>query len=191
MDGIITELDDPALIARAQSGDLAAFEEIVRRHQRPILRFCRGMLGHGPDAEDAVQDVMVTAWRRLPTLRSAEAASTWLYRIARHSCIDIIRKRRPDGGDPVEAEDRQTSSESSRHLDAGPAEETETQLALVELWRFVAVMPLAQREAWMLREIQGLSYQKIADITGGTLATVRGRISRARTTLAERMDPWK
>ncbi len=64
-------------------------------------------------------------------------------------------------------------------------------MALAELWQFVAAMPLAQREAWVLRELQGLSYQEIADITGGTLATVRGRISRARTTLAERMDPWK
>ncbi|MGP5731978.1 RNA polymerase sigma factor [Arthrobacter rhombi] len=191
MDGTITELDDPVLIVRAQSGDLAAFEEIVRRYQRPLLRFCRGMLGRGPDAEDAVQDVMVTAWRRLPTLRSAEAASTWLYRIARHSCIDLLRKRQPDGGDPAEYEDRQTPSESSRRPLAGPAEDAETQLALAELWRFVATMPWAQREAWMLREIHGLSYQEIAAITGEKLATVRGRISRARITLAERMDPWK
>lgn len=191
MDGTITELAEAALVARAQSGDLEAFEEFVRRHQRPILRFCRGMLGRGPDAEDAVQDVMVTAWRRLPTLRSTEAASTWLYRIARHRCIDTIRKRRPDGGDPASQEERQTISESSRRPDSGPAGDTETQLALAELRLHLATMSVAQREAWMLRELQGLSYQEIATITGETLASVRGRISRARITLAERMDPWK
>lgn len=191
MEGTISDLSDPALVARAQSGDLEAFEEFVRRYQRSILRFCRGMLGRGPDAEDAVQDVMVTAWRRLPILRSTEAASTWLYRIARHRCIDTIRKRRPDGGDPAEQEEQQTISESSRRPVSGPAGDTETHLALDELRGHLATMPVAQREAWMLRELQGLSYQHIAEITGEKLATVRGRISRARVTLAERMDPWK
>lgn len=182
---------DAALVARAQSGDLEAFEVLVRRYQRGILRFCRGMLGNGPDAEDAVQDVMVTAWRRLPTLRAAEAVSTWLYRIASHRCIDTIRKRRPDGGDPAEREAGQTASESGRRPAAGPEGDTETRLALADLRRHVAALPVVQREAWTLREIHGLGYQEIADITGEPLATVRGRIARARTALAERMDSWK
>lgn len=191
MNETITALADPALVARAQSGDLDAFEELVRRYQRGLLRFCRGMLGNAPDAEDAVQDVMVTAWRRLPTLRATEAASTWLYRIASHRCIDTIRKRRPDGGDPAEHEELRTDSEAGRISQAGPAGEAETRLALDALTRHLAALPVAQREAWTLREVQGLGYQEIADITGETLATIRGRIARARTALAERMDPWK
>lgn len=183
--------DDTALVARAQSGDLDAFEELVQRYQRGILRFCRGMLGNGPDAEDAVQDVLVTAWRRLPTLRAAEAVSTWLYRIASHRCIDIIRKRRPDGGDPAEREAEQTPSESGRHPSSGPEGAVETRFAMLDLQRHVAALPVEQREAWTLRELHGLSYQEISDICGEPLPTVRGRIARARTALAERMDSWK
>jgi RNA polymerase sigma-70 factor (ECF subfamily) len=187
----VADLSDPALVARAQSGDLDAFEELVRRYQRGILRFCRGMLGNGPDAEDAVQDVLLTAWRRLPTLRATEAASTWLYRIASHRCIDALRKRRPDGGDPAEREAAQTGSEASRRLPAGPEGAAETRLALDALRGHLAALPDTQREAWTLREVQGMSYQDIARITGEPLATVRGRIARARTALAERMDSWK
>ncbi|MCO1337823.1 hypothetical protein BJH93_02795 [Kocuria polaris] len=187
----VDTLHDTTLVARAQSGDLDAFEELVRRYQRGILRYCRGMLGNGPDAEDAVQDVLVTAWRRLPTLRAAEAVSTWLYRIASHRCIDIIRKRRPDGGDPAEREAEQSASESGRLLDTGPEGAVETRLALSELRHHVAALPVPQREAWTLRELHGLSYQDIADISGEPLPTVRGRIARARAALAERMDSWK
>src|SRR5271165_2642981 len=77
------------LLARAVAGDDAAFAALVGVHERPLFRHCYRMLGSGPDAEDAVQDTLVRAWRRLDTFDAAGTFGGWLYRIATNVCLDV------------------------------------------------------------------------------------------------------
>lgn len=180
------------LVARAQSGDPRAFEKILTHYQRGLLRFCTSMLVVPGDAEDVLQEVYLTAWRQLPTLHSPEALGTWLYRIARHRCIDHARKRTPQPRDPQLPESPGTEQAASDARGGeNPESNAETRAAMTELRRFVHELPANQRECWVLKEIHDLSYADIAVIVSEPIATVRGRISRARTTLAERMQPWK
>lgn len=180
------------LVARAQSGDPRAFEKILTYHQRGLLRFCTSMLVVPGDAEDVLQEVYLTAWRQLSTLHAPEALGTWLYRIARHRCIDHLRKRTPQprnlqGPESLAGEIAASDDRSGEN----PESNAETNAAMTDLRRFVHELPANQRECWVLKEIHDLSYADISVIVSEPIATVRGRISRARTTLAERMRPWK
>lgn len=181
-----------AQIARAQSGDPRAFERILQHHQSGLLRFCTSMLVSFGDAEDVLQEVYLTAWRQLPTLQAPEALGTWLYRIARHRCIDHLRKRQPQPHDlqTEESFGAEYSTPDVRSTEI-PEKNAETNAAIAELRRFVHELPENQRECWVLKEIHDLSYASISEIVSEPIATVRGRIARARTTLAERMQPWK
>lgn len=181
-----------SLVARAQSGDARAFEKLLKLHQHGLLRFCRSMLGSSSEAEDVLQDVYLGAWRQLSTLKSSEALSVWLYRIARHRCIDHLRKRTPVPHD-LHTEENSTGSvplleQRSTEI---PEAYAENQAAMLDLRRYVGELPENQRESWVLKEIHHLSYASISEIVGEPVATVRGRIARARTTLAERMQPWR
>src|SRR5580692_5058822 len=85
---------DPGLIARAAAGDDAAFTELVGPYQRPVFRHCYRMLGSGADAEDATQDTLERAWRRLATYDGSGPFAAWLQRIATNVCLDGLRARR-------------------------------------------------------------------------------------------------
>lgn len=180
------------LVARAQSGDPRAFENILVLYQHGLLRFCRSMINSSGEAEDVLQEVYLSAWRQLSTLQSPEALSVWLYRIARHRCIDHLRKRTPlpqdfhdEEGNPGPRQVLEPRANASLESSA------ETRAAIVDLRRFVNELPTTQRECWVLKEVHDLSYSDIAKIVSAPLPTVRGRIARARATLAERMQPWK
>src|SRR5271156_1110321 len=84
----------PDALARASGGDEAAFGEVVAPHERSLFRHCYRMLGSGPDAEEAVQDTLVRAWRRLGTFDATGALGGWLYRIATNVCLDMLRSKR-------------------------------------------------------------------------------------------------
>src|SRR5580693_398660 len=91
-----TDLDD--LLARARAGDDGAFAALVTAHERPVFRHCYRMLGSGPDAEDALQDTLERAWRKLATYDGSGSFGGWLHRIATNVCLDTLRSRGPAGG---------------------------------------------------------------------------------------------
>lgn len=162
------------LVERATAGDLHAFETLVRAHQDQVFRLCLRMLGNRSDAEDATQDTLFRAWRSLPRYRGEAAFSTWLYRIALNRCRDMGRARRPTAafGDDLPDPDR----------------DPEQCLLQVEgvaaIARAVACLSDDQRSAFVLREVDELSYQEIADVLGIGLGAVKSRLSRARAELA-------
>jgi RNA polymerase sigma-70 factor (ECF subfamily) len=163
---------------------VASLERLLRRHQQAMFRLAYRLLNDRGDAEDAVQDAFVSAWRRLDTYRGDAAFSSWLYRIVTNRCFNMTRSRRPvatlDAAETVIAASGHNSPENEA---TATAERAALQRALQEL-------PVDQRACWVLRENDGLGYDEIAGIIGGTPDAVRGKIHRARHTLAQRMREW-
>ena len=175
------ELDDATLVVRARGGDLRAYELLVQRYQGPIYRLAVRILASRSDAEDVVQDVFLTAWRRLDQLEREAAFVGWLYRTATNRCLNVIRNRKP----VAEADlDLHESPSRTEH-----AAETNAQLAA--LGEALGRLSAEQRACWLLREVHGRSYEEIAVAVGTTSTAVRGRIARARAQLAEVMAPWR
>lgn len=175
-------LDEPTLVVRAQEGDARAFEALARRHQAALYRLAVRVMGDPGEAEDALQEALLDAWRRIGRFRADAAFSTWMYRILTNRCVAMLRRRRPVPvevvADRVPAPD---SPERTAELDAGMA----------ALGRAVQDLRDDLRIAWVLRELEGLGYSDIAHITGASEDAVRGRIHRARVRLAGVMRSWR
>ena len=180
------EWDDATLVGRSASGDDQAFAVLVRRYQGPLFRHAWRLVQNRRTAEDVVQDAFVTAWRRLASLERAESFRSWLYQITTRRSIDVIRARRPE--EPLD-----TLGPTAEPAAPGPGPETrlEQRAQLADLASALQTLPVAQRAAWSLREIDELSYEEIATALDLPVSTVRGRIARARTELAERMSAWQ
>jgi RNA polymerase sigma-70 factor (ECF subfamily) len=178
--------DDASLVGRSVSGDDQAFAVLVRRYQAPLYRHAWRLTQDRRTAEDVVQEAFLTAWRRLPTLDRAESFRSWLYQITTRRCIDVVRARRPE--DPLDA--LGTVAEPTAP-GAGPETRLEQRAQLADLATALQTLPVGQRAAWCLREIDELSYDEIATALELPVSTVRGRIARARQELAERMGAWQ
>lgn len=175
-------LDEETLVVRAQEGDVRAFEALARRHQAALYRLAVRVMGDPVEAEDALQEALLDAWRRIGRFRGDSAFSTWMYRVVTNRCRGMLRRRRPV---PVEQLDRlppaPDSPERTAELDAG----------IEALGRALQGLRNELRICWVLRELEDLGYTEIAEITGVSEDAVRGRIHRARTKLAEVMRPWR
>jgi len=182
-------LDEPELIERSRQGDLEAFNAIVAAYQDQVYGLCLRMLGSPAAAEDAAQEAFLSAYRNVARMRGPSLRS-WLLRIAANACIDELRrrKRRPqvslDAPGPYEDDDRGIELPDA---EAGPE-----QLALRgELWRALHQelerLPVDQRLAVILCDIEGLSYEEIASSMDASLGTVKSRISRGRARLREQL----
>jgi RNA polymerase sigma-70 factor, ECF subfamily len=176
------QLDDLTLVVRAREGDVRAFEMLARRHQAALYRLAVRVTGDPAEAEDALQESLLDAWRRIDRFRGDCAFTTWMYRIVTNRCIAMLRRRRPV---PVDAVDDRVPAPDS------PERAAETGAGIAALGDAVAGLRDDLRICWVLRELEGLGYTEIAAITGASEDAVRGRIHRARTRLAEVMRPWR
>ncbi|MEU2079970.1 RNA polymerase sigma factor [Streptomyces sp. NPDC056202] len=183
--GSRAEPDDALLSARAREGDEEAFAALVRRHGPTLLGLAGRMLGDPAEAEDAVQDAFVSAWRRLPEFRGDAAFLTWMYRIVTNRCLNRLRSRRPTTDLDALPEPAAPPQEGS------PARAAESSAALADLTAALAELSPEQRACWVLRELHLLSYEEIAEAVGIGPAAVRGRIFRARRFLTEAMSEWR
>ncbi|WP_228078719.1 RNA polymerase sigma factor [Streptomyces profundus] len=179
------EADDALLAVRAAEGDEAAFEVLVRRHGPPLLRLAGHLLGGSADAEDAVQDALVSAWRRLPEFRGDSSFRSWMYRIVTNRCLNLLRSRRPVA--QLEA----VPEPAAPAAQASPERTVENLVAVRALREALTGLSPEQRACWVLREFHGLSYDEIAEAVGITRQAVRGRLFRARRYLMEAMEAWR
>ncbi|MEJ2167775.1 MAG: sigma-70 family RNA polymerase sigma factor [Desulfobacterales bacterium] len=179
-------IGDSELIARFKTGNPSAFEAVVLRYQDRIYNLCRYMLRDPRDAQDAAQDVFLKAYRALKDLRPDSSLYTWLYRIAVNTCLDYKRRSKREAlrNEPL-AEDL-PSDEPLPEQRYESREVTEAiQLALQKL-------PEKLRAVIVLREIEGCSYEEIAQILRTSVGTVKSRISRAREELRRiLLKRWK
>lgn len=177
---------DAVLARRAALHDRAAFRAIVDRHGPALYRYARRMLDDRQDTEDCVQEAFAAAWTALPQFEGRSSLRTWLFSIAAHK-VRSLQRRRARGLEPLafspddQADDRAVDPQAStEHADLLRA----LNAALREL-------PTGPRSAWLLREVEGLRYEEIAQISGTTVSTVRGQLQRARAQLTRRMEGWR
>ncbi|WP_329458032.1 RNA polymerase sigma factor [Streptomyces sp. NBC_01497] len=179
------DLDDELLAARAGDGDDDAFAVLVHRHSAALLALAYGLLGDRADAEEAVQDALVGAWRRLPDFRGDAAFQTWMYRIVTNRCLSVLRARLPV--EPLDA----VPEPATQDVACQPARAAESAATKDALSRALRRLRAEQRTCWVLREIQGLSYGEIAHAVGTSEQSVRGRLFRARCNLMKEMASWR
>jgi RNA polymerase sigma-70 factor, ECF subfamily len=165
---------DLLLVQRAAGGDVGAFEMLVRRYQLGVFRLCVRMLEDRQAAEDAAQDVFLVAWRSMGRFRGEAKFSTWLYRIATNRCLRELRRRAPT----LELPEGLAATEGVPHLVVEAAE------GLAAVGAAMGRLSLEQRMALLLREVEGLSYDQIAEVLGVSVAAVKSRIYRARVEVA-------
>lgn len=168
------------LVARARSGDGRAFERLALSEERALYRHAARIVGAGPDAEDVVQDALISAWK---SMRSFEGTNfrAWLFRIVTNRALDRIRarKRRPELPlEPPADEDVTWAEPVAPGPDLAELAAGSEALAVVE--EALGGVPVEQRAALLLRDVEGFAYEEIAIMTGVEVGTVKSRIHRAR-----------
>jgi RNA polymerase sigma-70 factor (ECF subfamily) len=179
---------DALLAGRAADGDTAAFEALARRHGPLMRATARRLTGSLADADDVVQETLVQAWKQLDSLRDPAAVKGWLLRIVGSRSIDHLRKRRNHAGlDDVE----DAVDTSSRPRERDPENNAVNSSRVEALKAALAKLPEEQRRCWVLKEFNDQSYEEIAVTLNISPASVRGRLARARITLARTMEEWR
>lgn len=182
---------DQALVERVQQGDKRAFDLLVRKYQNKIVHLVTRYLHDPVEALDVTQEAFIKAYRALPSFRGDSAFYTWLYRIAINTAKNylVAQSRRPPGDD-IDAQDAEQFSgetglkeyDTPEHL--ALRDEIETTISAA-----IEALPEELRTAIMLRELEGLSYEEIAEAMDCPIGTVRSRIFRAREAIEARIAP--
>lgn len=174
------DLDDWALVARAQSGDSDAFAVLVRRYQAPLIHFCFRMAGSRQDAEDIAQEVFVRLHRYLARLNPQAKFSTVIFGIARNLTLNYLRDMARRGRGRTQPLDQQPEFESTT---GRPAHEARLKEIESHVEAAMAKLSPEHRMILHLREIQGLDYDAIAEVLRCRKGTVKSRLARAREQL--------
>ena len=172
------------LITRAQAGDLTAFDQLMINHQQKVITLAWRLLGNQDDARDAAQETFLRVYKHLSKVDPARDFSGWLYRIAVNVCRDMARKRLRSNQISLEAE-----VETGKMIEPAGPHNTETRAIQQEeqaiIGRALATLPVKERLAIVLRDLEGLSTEEVARILGSSPVTVRSQISSARSKLRE------
>lgn len=178
------DIHQERLIRRAASGDDSAFEQLMLAQQKQVYNLCLRMSGNPEDAFDLSQEAFLRAWRALAQYQFGAEFSTWLFRLTRNVCIDFLRKQKRQPTVPLETEqDGETLELPLPDSAPGPEELTlhdEKRRVLVEAMQ---ALPEEQREILILRVVNDLPYERIAEILDLQLGTVKSRLARARMQL--------
>ncbi len=182
---------DQQLVERVQKGDRRAFDLLVGKYQHKIMSVISRYIRNPDEVQDVAQDTFVRAWRALPRFRGDSAFFTWLYRIAINTAKNhlVAKSRRPPGTD-IDIDDAQflESADGLRDTDT-PLGHVLTAEIGETVQRALAGLPAEMRQAVMLREFDGLSYEQIAEVMDCPVGTVRSRIFRAREAIDELLVP--
>ena len=174
-------MDERGLIEKAGRGDAYAFEQLMAAHESKMYAVALRMCGNREDAQDCLQEAMLRVYRALSGFKGQSSFSTWIYRITMNSCLDELRRRKS-----------RTATSLDAMLENGfaPSDEGDTpeQSSLRSeqrraLEKAIAGLPEDMRAAIVLRDVQGCSYDEIADALSANVGTIKSRISRGREKL--------
>ena len=176
-------MEEAALVARLRRGDRHAFEELVIAYQHRVFGVALRMLGNRAEAEEIAQETFLRAHRALPEFRGEARLHTWLYAIASRLCLNHLG-----------AADRRLVRGDAEALESAPSDEPDAGARLERAERDAAVrdaiaaLPEERRIVVVLRDLEGLSYDEIAEVLGLEPGTVRSRLHRARLDLKAKLE---
>jgi RNA polymerase sigma-70 factor, ECF subfamily len=182
--------DEALLVSRARDGDAAAFGQLVETYEKRVFNLAYRMCGNREDAADLAQEALVRAYKAMKRFREQAQFSTWLYRIVVNVCLDHQRSRlrHPTVSldEPVSGEDGDIPRQIEANVldPSAEYERTETQEAV---HRAIGQLNEEHRAVVVLRDIQGLAYEEIAESLGVALGTVKSRLNRARMALRDEL----
>jgi RNA polymerase sigma-70 factor, ECF subfamily len=183
---------DRQLVTRAQQGDKQAFNLLVEKYQRKLARLLSRFIRDPAEVEDVTQEAFIKAYRALPAFRGDSAFYTWLYRIGINTAKNYLMamgRRAPTSTD-VEAEEAEGFEEGEQLRDINTPESVLLSNEIAETVNStIEQLPEELRRAIQMRELEGMSYEDIAQAMDCPIGTVRSRIFRAREAIAERLRP--
>lgn len=174
------------LLSRAKNGDMAAFEQLILEHEKIVYNVALRMMNHREDADDIAQEVFIKAFRSIGNFDERATFSTWIYRITVNTCIDEMRKRKGKQNFSLDSEiEDEEGSFKQQIADKGetPEESLLRQEGQSEIVEALRTLSEDHKMVVILRDVQGLSYDEVAEATGTSLGTVKSRLSRGRNQL--------
>ena len=181
----MTREQEAAVIQAVLDGDVNAYEALVKEYEKNVYNLALRMTGNSKDAADMAQEAFIKAYNSLTAFRGDSKFSVWLYRIVSNVCLDFLRSR-----SRKQTVSLSTENDDGEEVELDIADETHSPEQLLDrsltrdaVRRGLAALPPDHREILLLREIQGLSYEEIADVLGLEAGTVKSRIFRARKKL--------
>jgi len=185
--------EDTVLIRAIQTGDMAAFDELVLKHKDRLFNLVYWFLGDYQDANDCAQETFMKAFKSINRFRFESAFSTWLYRIAINTCKNRIKSSAYRWNKKTVSLEISNGSKNgnpcSKIVNGSPtpAMALEKKERMMWIQKAINSLPEEQNQVVVLRDIQGLSYQDISDITGLNLGTVKSRLARGRLELKNKL----
>ncbi len=177
--------DDAQLVARSLKQDQEAFGQLVDRHAAAIVNLAYRMVGNRAEAEDLAQETFLSAFKALSTFRADSKFSTWLYRIASNKCKDWLRVKRPG----LSQQDVDVDEVRDVHVaeDRTPERLLSQQQVALELEQAIQRLPPLYREAFILKHVEGLSYEEMQEILGVNGDTLKMRVYKGRVQLSREL----
>lgn len=176
--------DTKILVKRAQKNDLAAFEELVRIYQNKVFALCVNLAGNRDDAQDLAQEAFIRAYKALASFRNEADFGTWLHRITVNVWLNHKRKKSSQQmlslDEPYQSEDGDSLKREVAAEDGDPLQLLEQKEFSNMVYTALKTLSGEHRAVLVLREIEGYSYDEVAQMLGCTLGTVKSRLSRAR-----------
>jgi len=179
---------DVDLMLKFQAGDVSAFEQLMRKHQKSVINTIYRFIGNGAEAEELAQEVFLKVYNSVQKYKPKAKFSTWLYKIVTNLCLNELRRKRFE---PVSLDD--LAEETNDFIDAKqipPDIALERKELVIRVKKAVESLPEKQRMALILREYDGLSYKEIAEVMGCSVASIQSRLQRAKATLKEKLAPY-
>jgi RNA polymerase sigma-70 factor (ECF subfamily) len=169
---------DLELVERCRRGELGAFEELYRAHSGRLYSLACRMLGNPADAEDQMQEIFLSAHRKLDSFRGDSALGTWLYRLATNQILDHVRSRAARAGQLTDGLD-----DASLLADGGGQRLADRAIDRIDLERALAELPEGCRAAFVLHDVEGLEHREVSEVLGIAEGTSKSQVHKARLRL--------
>lgn len=188
----LASLSDDELVVRARGKDVAAFEELLGRHEEKIYRVAMRFTRNETDAQEILQETFLAAWRNLDKFEGKSQFASWLYRVAANAALMLLRSRRRHPQIAVEDVEPQRFDEAAKDAGAAfggadwsqrPDEQFQSEELRHNIQDAVEALPESQKAVFLLRDVDGLSTEETGELLGITVPTVKTRLHRARLAL--------